>query len=45
MPLPAGIVAMSPWTDLTAGGESNETNYEKDPLFGNTRDKIGRAHV
>lgn len=30
MPLPAGIVAMSPWTDLTAGGESYETNYEKD---------------
>lgn len=40
MPLPAGIVAMSPWTDLTAGGESYETNYEKDPLFGNTRDSL-----
>ena len=35
-----GIVAMSPWTDLTAGGESYETNYEKDPLFGNTRDSL-----
>ena len=29
MPMPAGIVAMSPWTDLTASGESYETNYEK----------------
>lgn len=40
MPLPCGIVAMSPWTDLTASGESYETNYEKDPLFGNTRESM-----
>ncbi len=38
--LPCGIVAMSPWTDLTAGGESYETNYERDPLFGRTRDSL-----
>lgn len=38
--LPSGIVAMSPWTDLTASGESYDTNYEKDPLFGNTRDSL-----
>jgi acetyl esterase/lipase len=38
--LPCGIVAMSPWTDLTAGGESYDTNYEKDPLFGKTRDSL-----
>ena len=38
--LPCGVVAMSPWTDLTASGESYETNYEKDPLFGNTRESI-----
>lgn len=38
--LPGGIVAMSPWTDLTASGESYETNYEKDPLFGKTRDSL-----
>ena len=38
--LPAGIIAMSPWTDMTASGESYETNYEKDPLFGNTRDSL-----
>lgn len=40
MPMPCGIVAMSPWTDLTASGESYETNYEKDPLFGNTRESL-----
>ena len=38
--LPCGIVAMSPWTDLTASGESYETNYERDPLFGKTRDSM-----
>lgn len=40
MNLPCGIVAMSPWTDLTASGESYDTNYEKDPLFGKTRDSL-----
>ncbi len=40
MPLPAGVVAMSPWTDVTASGESYETNYEKDPLFGNTKESL-----
>lgn len=40
MQLPCGIVAMSPWTDLTAGGESYETNYDKDPLFGGSRDTL-----
>lgn len=39
-PLPAGVIAMSPWTDLTAGGESYVTNFEKDPLFGRTRDSM-----
>ena len=38
--LPCGLVAMSPWTDMTASGESYQTNYEKDPLFGNTRDSL-----
>ena len=38
--LPCGIVAMSPWADLTSSGESYNTNYEKDPLFGNTRDSL-----
>lgn len=40
MPMPAGIVAMSPWTDLTASGESYTTNFEKDPLFGNTKESL-----
>ena len=29
-----------PWTDLMASGESYDTNYERDPLFGNTRDSL-----
>lgn len=29
--LPAGIVAISPWTDLTESGESYERNREADP--------------
>ena len=40
MPMPCGIVARSPWTGLTASGESYETNYEKDPLFGNTKESL-----
>ncbi len=40
MPLPCGVIAMSPWTDVTASGESYTTNYEKDPLFGNTRESL-----
>ena len=39
-PLPAGIIAMSPWTDLTSSGPSYVENYERDPLFGNTRDSL-----
>lgn len=38
--LPKGIVAMSPWTDLTASGASYDDNYELDPLFGKTRDSL-----
>lgn len=38
--LPCGIAAMSPWTDLTVSGESYDTNYERDPLFGHTRDSL-----
>lgn len=38
--LPGGIVAMSPWTDLTAGGASYTDNYEIDPVFGNTRESL-----
>lgn len=31
LPLPGGIIAISPWTDLTASGPSYEENREKDP--------------
>lgn len=40
LPMPAGIIAMSPWTDLTCSGESYKSNYESDPLFGNTRESM-----
>ena len=40
LPVPAALVLMSPWTDLTASGTSYEDNYELDPLFGNTRDSM-----
>lgn len=40
MPLPRGIVAMSPWTDVTASGESYTFNYELDPLFGNSKNTM-----
>lgn len=30
LPLPCGIIAISPWTDLTASGSTYETNREKD---------------
>ena len=31
MPMPCGIVAVSPWTDLTASGSSYEENKNSDP--------------
>lgn len=40
MPVPKALILMSPWTDLTASGESYEKNYKSDPLFGNTRDSM-----
>lgn len=38
LPLPAGIVTVSPWTDLTQSGASYEFNREKDPSM--TREKL-----
>jgi acetyl esterase/lipase len=38
--LPSGIVAMSPWTDMTASGSSYSENYDWDPLFGGTEDSM-----
>ncbi|MEE1008663.1 MAG: alpha/beta hydrolase [Agathobacter sp.] len=40
LPRPKGIVAMSPWTDLTASGESYTTNFHNDVLFGNTKESL-----
>ncbi|MBQ8862157.1 MAG: alpha/beta hydrolase fold domain-containing protein [Clostridia bacterium] len=31
LPMPCGIIAISPWTDLTASGESYISNAESDP--------------
>ena len=36
--LPAGIIAISPWTDLTMSGESYETNLKRDPSM--TKEKL-----
>lgn len=38
--MPKGIVTMSAWTDLTCEGESYTSQYEIDPLFGNTKDSM-----
>lgn len=40
IPMPAGFILMSPWADLTCGGESYDTNYEQDLLFGNSRESM-----
>lgn len=40
MPLPNGAIFMSPWTDLTCSGASHTFNFEKDPLFGNTKESM-----
>ncbi len=33
IPMPCGLIALSPWTDLTASGESYEANKEADPFM------------
>lgn len=40
LPLPGGVVVMSPWTDVALTGASYETNYEIDPLFGNSKENM-----
>lgn len=37
--LPNGIIAISPWTDMTSSGESYTENKEKDPSM--TKEKLG----
>ena len=33
LPLPAGLIAISPWSDLTQSGQSYESNAEVDPTM------------
>ena len=33
-------IAMSPWADLTASGESYERNFDRDPLYGGSRESL-----
>ena len=40
MPLPAGIITMSAWTDLTKSGESYQENFDIDPIFGGMKDSL-----
>ena len=35
--LPAGIITMSAWADLTKSGDSYQENYDSDPIFGGTK--------
>lgn len=39
-PLPAGIITMSAWTDLTKSGASYEEKYHDDPVFGDSRETL-----
>lgn len=38
--LPSKLVLMSPWLDMTASGESYDRNFDKDPMFGGTRESM-----
>ena len=38
LPLPGGLIGISPWTDLTSSGKSFETNKERDPSM--TREQL-----
>lgn len=40
LPMPGGFITMSPWSDVSLSGESYESNYEIDPLFGNSRENM-----
>lgn len=39
-PMPAGLITMSPWTDLTCSGESHVSNFHRDPQFGGTTENM-----
>lgn len=40
MQLPRGIITMSAWTDLTKSGESYRENFERDPIFGGSKNTL-----
>ncbi len=40
MPLPAGIICMSPWTDLSMSGDSYKSNYDIDAVLGGSDSSI-----
>ncbi len=40
MQLPRGIITMSAWTDLTKSGESYKENFERDPIFGGSKNTL-----
>ena len=40
LPMPAGIVTMSAWTDLTKSGDSYQEKFDEDPIFGGTRNSL-----
>ncbi|MGI9309187.1 MAG: alpha/beta hydrolase [Gammaproteobacteria bacterium] len=43
--LPAALVALSPWTDLTVSGESTLYNADKDLILPGRKDLLKGAHV
>lgn len=45
LPLPKGIIAMSPWTDLTFSGESMENNKDDPSLSRHTLEYYASAYV
>ncbi|MCE5343956.1 MAG: alpha/beta hydrolase, partial [Eubacteriales bacterium] len=44
-PMPAGLVCMSPWGDLSNSGASHVTNATKDPSFGIAESDFHGQHI
>ena len=47
LPLPAGVVLWSPWTDLTCSGDSYRTLADAEPFFASTTflDQVARCYA
>jgi acetyl esterase/lipase len=41
LPIPRGVIVLSPWTDLSASGESYKRNRNTDVMFRDTKDDGG----